>query len=113
MKKNGAHDEEQLWFDAQMKVELTRFDQAFGRQEPDITQLEALVADHRNQLRRKQWRELALFWFVAVIVLIAILGVLDRNWTWFVALQCISAVGALAFIGISSVKRRDQSWKNG
>lgn len=113
MKKNGAHDEEQLWFDARVKTELTKFDQAFERPDPDPTQLAALVADHRKQLRRKLWRDLALFWIVAAIVLTAILGVLDRSWIWFVALQGISAAGAIAFIGISSAKRRKQSWKNG
>ncbi|MCR2803334.1 YxlC family protein [Paenibacillus soyae] len=112
MKKNGAHDEEQLWFDEQVKTGLLKFDQAYERPEPELAQLEAFVAEHRRQHRRKLLRELALFWLVAAIVLTAILGLLDRSWIWYVTLQGISAVGAIGFIAAASVKRRKQSWKN-
>ncbi|RIX50757.1 hypothetical protein D3P08_18815 [Paenibacillus nanensis] len=112
MNKNGAPDEEQLWFDRHMRSELSRFDQAFEQPELDPMQLEAFVQNHRQEMKRKLWRELAFFWIVAAIVLVVVLGALNRSLALFAALQAAAGLGAIGYIGITLGKKVKRLWKN-
>lgn len=111
MNENGAPDEEQLWFDQQVRTELARFDQAFEQPEPDMQQLEAFVRNHQQEMKRKLWRDLALFWSVAAIVLVIVMGVLNRSLIGFVSLQALAAIGAIGYIGKTMVKKESRLWK--
>lgn len=112
MNKKGTPDEEQLWFNQQMRTELDRFDQAFEQPVMDPIQLETFVRNHRQEMKRKLWRDLALFWCVAAIVLVIVMGVLNRSLTLFVALQVLAAIGAIGYIGISLGRKVNRLWKN-
>ncbi|REK71569.1 YxlC family protein [Paenibacillus paeoniae] len=112
MKKNNVHDEDQQWFTEHMGAELQRFDDAYERREPELAPLDSFVASHKLALRKKLWRDLALFWLVAAMLLLGMLWILERDWIWFAALQLLVAISAIGYIGFVHRKKGREQWKN-
>ncbi|MEK3882489.1 YxlC family protein [Paenibacillus sp. PL2-23] len=112
MKRNDAHDDDQQWFDARLKADLQSFDEAFDSPPHDVAGLALLVGRYQKELNRRLWRELALFWLVAAILLAAVFGLLERSLALFVVLQGITALSALLIIGMTVWRRRKSLWKS-
>ncbi|RJE87745.1 hypothetical protein D3P07_15705 [Paenibacillus sp. 1011MAR3C5] len=112
MKKNKVHDEDQQWFMEHIGTELRKMDDAYERSEPELGPFESFVASHKQALRRKLWRDLALFWLVAAMLLLGMLWILERDWIWFAALQLLVAISAISYIGFVHVWKGRKQWKN-
>ncbi|RJX38643.1 hypothetical protein D3P09_13900 [Paenibacillus pinisoli] len=112
MKKNKAHDEDQQWFKDHIGAELQRMDAAFERSEPELEPFESFVASHKQALRRRLWRDLALFWLVAAMLLLGMFWIMEQDWIWLAALQSLVAVSAVGYIGIAHVWKGRKQWKN-
>lgn len=110
--KKKVHDEDQQWFMEHIGTELQKMDDAYERSEPELEPFESFVASHKMALRKKLWRDLALFWLVAAMLLLGMLWVLERDWIWFAALQLLVAVSAIGYIGFAFVWKGRKQWKN-
>jgi len=112
MKKNNDH-EEQEWFTKHVADELQKLDAMNPSDIPSVVELASLVESHRIEYKRKQWRELLLFWIIAVPILAIMLGILIFDWMWFAAIQMLVSIVAISFIFTKMSRRENQQWNNG
>ncbi|WP_141502729.1 YxlC family protein [Paenibacillus luteus] len=112
MKKPNEEIEDQLWFEDRLKDAMTQFDAVHAPKVPSLQQFEALVDDHKQEMKKRLWKELLLFWLIACFILGLMLWVLDRNVVWFAILQICIAVGGISFVTMRFRRRKVSTWKS-
>ncbi|GKU76154.1 DUF5345 family protein [Paenibacillus sp. L3-i20] len=111
MRKNGTPEEDQLWFQEHIGVELEKLDAAFEPMMPQLESINELVTSHKRELRRKLWKELGLFWLIGLLLLTGMMWVIGNNLLWFVALQVLASAGAFWYIVASYRKKGERAWR--
>lgn len=101
---------EQQWFNKHMGEQLQQFDSAYEPDVPGISEFEALVTSHKREMVRKQWRDLLLFWLIALPVLGMMLWVLERNLLWFVGIQSAVSIIAVFYVIAKLRKKGEMQW---
>nr|WP_269669537.1 YxlC family protein [Paenibacillus sp. GSMTC-2017] len=91
---------------------MEKLDAAFEPEMPSLDEIESLVTKHKQEIRRRLWKELALFWLVAIFLLFGMMWMLESNWIWFMALQAVVGVGALWYIVASYQRKGGRTWRN-
>ncbi|MCU6712527.1 DUF5345 family protein [Paenibacillus sp. J5C_2022] len=107
--------DDQLWFQRHVKGELQRFDKSFEAEAeaPSIKELESFIGEHKSSLRRKQWKELWLFWLTALLLLGGAGWLWTQDVIWFVTLQIAASWGGILFLGIMHWRRKGSGgWKS-
>ncbi|WP_424768848.1 YxlC family protein [Paenibacillus sp. sgz302251] len=112
MKKHKTNDDDQQWFDNQIGEALDRFDAIHAPLLPKLHVFEQLVQAHKRELKRKLWKDLLLFWLLAVFIFSSMMWVLDRNWVWFLTIQSAIAAGGIGFVSITFVRRMGSTWRS-
>ncbi|MFD0962008.1 DUF5345 family protein [Paenibacillus chungangensis] len=113
--KGAEERDDQLWFQRHVKGELQRFDKSFEAEAeaPSIMELESFIGEHKSSLRRKQWKELLLFWLTALLLLGGVGWLSKQDVIWFVTLQIAAGWGGILFLGIMHRRRKGSSeWKS-
>jgi len=112
LKKHKSEDIDQKWFDEQFGSVVNQFDAAHAPLLPELHHVEQLVQLHKNDLRRKFWKELLLFWLVACFIFGLMMWMLERDLVWFAILQLIIAMGGIGFVSMTFGKRMGRKWNN-
>lgn len=112
MKKHKSDEIDQQWFDEQLGAAINRFDAVHEPLLPELHNIEQLVQLHKNDLKRKLWKDLLLFWLVACFIFGSMMWMLERDWVWFAILQSIIAMGGIAFVSMTFGKRMGRKWNN-
>lgn len=112
MKKPNEVNHDQQWFDNQFKEAVTRFDATHAPNVPNLQQLEAFVAGHKQDVKRRLWKELLLFWLTACFIFGVMMWVIDRNLVWFAVLQALVAAGGVGFVIMTYGRRKVRTWRS-
>ncbi|MGG1639507.1 YxlC family protein [Paenibacillus sp. FSL K6-3182] len=112
MKKLKEETEDQKWFDDQLQETLNRFDAIHAPHVPELQRFEDMVDAHKQQMKRKLWKDLLIFWLLACLIFGMMMWMLDRNLVWFAVLQVVIAVGSIGFVGITFGRRKVRTWKS-
>jgi hypothetical protein len=110
MKKYKTDNGDQQWFDDQIGEAVNRFDAVHAPPVPELHAFEQLVHEHKREVKRKQWKELMLFWLAACFIFGFMMWILDRNLVWFAVLQSVIAIGGIIFAGMAFGKRMWHQW---
>ncbi|MEX2104812.1 MAG: YxlC family protein [Bacilli bacterium] len=94
---NGADDHEQKKEEQetveQLQATFTKLDEWFPAFTPDLKWFEQQVEAEKRRLHKKMFRELAIFWLVALFILGVVFAILNRQ---PFALLYIQLIGILA-----------------
>lgn len=112
MKKLEKDLIDQLWFDDHMKEQVSRFEAIHEPHVPDLHAFEQFVHEHKQGMKRKLWKELAMFWLMACFVFGGMMWVMDRNLVWFLILQAVIAAGGIVFVSMTFGKGMIRKWKS-
>jgi hypothetical protein len=112
MKKLKEDTEDQQWFDNQLQETLDRFDAIHVPHVPELHRFEDMVDAHKQQLKKKLWKDLLLFWLIACLIFGLMMWMIDRNWVWFAILQAVIAAGGIGFVSITFGRRKVRAWRS-
>lgn len=112
MKKPDEDINDQQWFNDNMKEKVNRFDAIHEPDVPDFQAFNRLVVLHKEDIKRKLWKELSLFWLTACFIFGSMMWILDRNWIWFIVLQAVIAVSGIGFGAMTLRKGMRHKWKS-
>lgn len=81
-----------------LQTGLRQLDKVFPGELPGAAALQVMVRQHRSSLRKKMWKELSVFWLLALIILAATTFLYVSNVYIIIVVQMLSIVIAVPLL---------------